>query len=247
MSQPNRHVPVVGMVGLVLAAIACTCGPLSQVSDAAATIQAAEGTIGAVATQGATFEAMATQTLGALTFEAPDVNATMTALFDTEQINPTSAAPTSVPGQSGEEYRQWAAAATARSEYSNPSWAASQAAGAPNTTGCGDIETAWASSSGTGVDWLQLDYSTGVIPTSIEIHETYNPGAIERIEVVDLQGVQHVIYDVDPEIVEECPRTLVVPVEQMEFPINQVIIYLDQTNHPGWNEIDAVELIGVLP
>lgn len=81
IKQHNQSKRILAMVGFLLVAIACTCGPLSQVTDASATLQSAQGTIGAVATQGATFEAMATQTLGALTVQAPELNATMTALF----------------------------------------------------------------------------------------------------------------------------------------------------------------------
>ncbi|MBZ0277204.1 MAG: hypothetical protein K8I60_13735, partial [Anaerolineae bacterium] len=46
--------------------------------------------------------------------------------------------------------RQWASSATATSEYSSPNWSAAQATGAPDTNGCSDLSTAWASASSTG-------------------------------------------------------------------------------------------------
>jgi hypothetical protein len=50
---------------------------------------------------------------------------------------------------------QWASSAKATSQYSSPLWAARQATHAPNTEGCGDRPTAWASKSEKGIDTLR--------------------------------------------------------------------------------------------
>jgi hypothetical protein len=45
----------------------------------------------------------------------------------------------------------------------------------------------------------------------------------------------------------DCPGVFVLEVEAIDFPIDTVTIYLDQTIGGGWNEIDAVELVGTVP
>lgn len=146
----------------------------------------------------------------------------------------------------GGELRQWASRASASSEYGSDSWAAFQATGAPNTyPQCGDIGTAWASSSSSGVEWLELEYDTAVVATRVEIYQTYNPGAIHQVELVDEANVTHVIYQAAPTLMSECPYILIIPVSDVDVPVKRLIIHIDQSTTANWNEIDAVELIGV--
>jgi hypothetical protein len=45
--------------------------------------------------------------------------------------------------------------------------------------------------------------------------------------------------------VGQCPFVLVIPVEA-DYASNTVIVTVDQTTSPGgWNQIDAVELVGI--
>jgi hypothetical protein len=162
-------------------------------------------------------------------------------------LDPDLGGPTLTPivGENG-ELSQWASTANASSQYGDTSWSALQAAGEPNTTDCGDYSTAWATGASNGVDWIELSYPVAVIPTTINIHHTYNPGAVVKVEVVDAEGTAHSIYDTQPEIVDQCPivETLDLTPTGIDFPVAKIIIHLDQTNHPGWDEIDAVQLIG---
>ena len=149
------------------------------------------------------------------------------------------------PVISGGELRQWAAFASASSEYGSDSWAAYQATGAPNTyPQCGDIQTAWASASSSGVDTLTLDYATPVVPTRLEIYQTLNPGAISKIELVDVNGNSHVIYGATPTVMDVCPFVLAITIDTVDVPVKRVIIHIDQSETGVWCEIDAVELIG---
>jgi hypothetical protein len=143
-----------------------------------------------------------------------------------------------------QEVRQWASSADASSQYAVDRWAAYQATGAPDTTSCGDIDTAWSSWDRAGIDWLQLEYSTPVVPTSIEIYQTYHPGAITHVELVDASGATHVVYENTPSVMDECPYTLVIPVEDVDFSVRELVIHVDQSTTSEWNQIDAVELIG---
>jgi len=140
--------------------------------------------------------------------------------------------------------RQWATGATASSQYGEDDYSAQQAIGAPNTMECGDIETAWASETSDGVDWLEVTFATAVVPTEINIRETNSPGFISRVEVKDEAGLYHTVWEGTPGAVEQCPRVLTVPVSGVNVRVNAVRINLDQRNGGWYNEIDAVELVG---
>ncbi|MGB9301910.1 MAG: hypothetical protein WCD51_15155 [Anaerolineae bacterium] len=141
--------------------------------------------------------------------------------------------------------RQWATGATASSQYGDDDYSAQQAIGAPNTMDCGDHETAWASQTSEGVDWLEVTFATAVVPTEINIYETYSPGAINKVEVKDEAGLYYTVWQGTPATVEQCPRVFTVSVSGVSAPVKAVRINLDQREGPYWNEIDAVELVGV--
>ncbi len=138
---------------------------------------------------------------------------------------------------------QWAVSAKASTEYSDPAWAAHQATGKPDTHQGGDIQTAWASKEqDAGDEWLELSYPTPVIPTLVRIHETFNPGAVSRIETQDVRGRWHVVWEgKDP--TRECPGWFEPKLKRCP-PSRVVRITIDSKSIAGWNEIDAVELIG---
>ncbi|NJN66632.1 MAG: PQQ-binding-like beta-propeller repeat protein [Chloroflexaceae bacterium] len=160
-----------------------------------------------------------------------------------------------VPGDStmtlpgGEEVRQWALSATASSEYGTDSWTAAQATGEPDTTTCGDYGTAWASSDSTTVEWLEVQFATPVTPTQVNIIQTYNPSQVSKVELRDTDGLYHEVYSAVPETVEApCPYTLSIPVEAADatYLADGVKITVDQSVvGTSWNEIDAVELVGM--
>ena len=145
----------------------------------------------------------------------------------------------------GGELVQYATSATASSEYSTPDWSARQAVGQPDTAACGDQPSAWASLHSGGKDWLSLTYDKAVIPTRIVIFETYHPGAISRVEVLDESGNPVSVYQAEPAILNQCPNELVIEVRDVKVPVRQVKLIIDQSNHNGWDEIDAVALFGM--
>lgn len=249
----RRLVVVVGAV-LALAALACVCGGLTNVGGrvveniAESTLEAGMGTIEAGLTEvGPTFEAGLTEIVPTLEAAQTDIGPTLEAAQT--QIGPTLEAqltqgfemPEDIPGM----LSQWAVAASASSQYGEDDWSANQATGEPDTTECGDIATAWASANGNGVDWLRVEYETPVIPVRIAIHETYNPGAIVKVETVATDGTTATVYEAQAAPVETCPRVLEVQTLGAFTEVSALIISLDQTNHTGWDEIDAVELVGI--
>jgi hypothetical protein len=131
-------------------------------------------------------------------------------------------------------------------QLQNPSsssgWGVDQATGPPNTSGFGDISSAWASATQDGQEeWLLLEFDR-VTPVSVHVHETYNPGAIVKITRVGLFGETVVWEGTDP-----TPPSSGGGVSKFRLAncgsTTQIKIYLDSPNVPGWNEIDAVALV----
>lgn len=157
----------------------------------------------------------------------------------------TGAAPTLVL-LGRQEIRQYAASAQADSEHDTFDGGAIQATGLPDTEGCLDARTAWSTSQPNSVGALMLLYAQPVIPTGIMVYQNFNPGFITRITITDLYGEIHVVYQTTPQPAPQCPFVLVVPIDDADYPGGVVTVYLDQTTSAGgWNQIDAVELIGI--
>ncbi len=163
---------------------------------------------------------------------------------------PNAAAATPVSGdplylQSG-QVSQWAAGAEASSEFANPEWAALQAVGEPDTTRCGDYATAWATAGSDTVETLVLTYTQAVHVVGINIVQSFNPNQVVRVELVGSFGRAATVYEGEPYQVDQpCPFILAIPVERTNARFDRLRITVDQSVLGlGWNEIDAVELIG---
>jgi len=124
-----------------------------------------------------------------------------------------------------------------------PNWSVLQAVGPPDTPGAGDIITAWASATtDTQKEWLILDYEKPVIPRQIDVHESYNPGALERVSIFNDAGEEVTIWQGTDPTPPGTPRGVSnIPVSA-NFKTSRIKIYLDSPRIPGWNEIDTVGL-----
>jgi len=142
--------------------------------------------------------------------------------------------------------RQWASDAEASSSYADPEWAAEQATGEPNTERCGDIQTAWAPSGSDSVEWLELQFDTPIYVTGVNIVQTFNPNQISKVELRGAFDRSLTIYEQAPVQVDQpCPYMLSITVEKTPTLYNAVRITLDQSVLGlGWNQIDAVQLVG---
>ncbi|NMB11316.1 MAG: hypothetical protein GX977_03420 [Firmicutes bacterium] len=144
----------------------------------------------------------------------------------------------------------WAIEATANSEYSNSRWSAAQMVGAPDTyPRYGDIDTAWTTAYMNTTDnvWADLQYAEAIIVEKIEIYETYNPGAITKVELIDEAGSSYEVWRGDAWIAPKQSRILRISNTRVETPIKRVRLYLDCSKIPGYNEIDAVGITGRRP
>jgi hypothetical protein len=126
------------------------------------------------------------------------------------------------------------------------SWGPEQVLGPPDTHEAGDRATAWAPAvqNGTGVEWLHVNYDRPVDISEIIVRETHNAGAIAKVAAVLPNGQETVVWEGT-----EPPSDRASPVD-MSFTVppgvqaQSVKVYLDRRRVPGWNEIDAVELVG---
>jgi len=118
-----------------------------------------------------------------------------------------------------------------------------QATGAPDTAQAGDIPTAWASlEPNAGAEWLQVDFDQAVTIAEVRIRESYNPGAVSKVVAILQDGKEHVLWEgLDPTV--DAPSDFVVKAEG-DVVSKSIKMYLDTTLKQGWNEIDAVELVG---
>jgi hypothetical protein len=141
-------------------------------------------------------------------------------------------------------FHQWAQSARASSEYTGGSWSAMQATGKPDTMSAGDAPTAWASLlADGGIEWLELTYENAVTPELVRVRETFNPGAVVRLEVLDPEGAWRQVWE-GKDTTRDCPGWLELPVPALPYPIRTIRVILDTASVPGWNEIDAVEVVG---
>jgi len=162
-----------------------------------------------------------------------------------ESLLLTQAAPTLALG-GYLELKQYAAAAAASSEYGSLDWGALQVTGPPNTPECGDFRSAWASAGPQDQATLTLYFAEAVTPTGLLVHETYNPDFVRQVTITDLFGEVHLVYQGAPQLTGICPFILVIPICDADYQGKIVSISLDQRgNTAGWNQIDAVELIGL--
>ncbi|MDX2608033.1 MAG: hypothetical protein QNK16_06610 [Woeseiaceae bacterium] len=122
-------------------------------------------------------------------------------------------------------------------------WAPKHATGAPNTLKAGDFATAWASKTKDGqAEWLELEYDEAIRATAVEIHETFNPGAVNKVSVYDSQGKEVTVWE-GVATPSTQPKKVFKIQFDIKFNIKRVKLYIDSPSVPGWNEIDAVGLI----
>src|SRR5262245_45116178 len=122
-------------------------------------------------------------------------------------------------------------------------WGPEQILGPPDTDHAGDLPTAWATlqADGTGTEWLWAGFDRPVSLAEVRIRESFNPGAISKVTAK--VGDQEIVLWEGMAAGGRAPRDFVVPISQ-NISAQAVVVYLDSNRVAGWNEIDAIELIG---
>lgn len=148
---------------------------------------------------------------------------------------------------------QWASDADASSSYASDiknktaSWSAPQMTGKPNVEKYGDNGYAWASKvQDKGLEWVELTFPKSVYASEIRVRQNYNPGAIIKIAFYDEKGNQDVVWD-NTDKTEYVPNKIqwfIAKFDKTDYKTKKVRITLATNTVKGWNEIDAVQLIG---
>jgi hypothetical protein len=102
---------------------------------------------------------------------------------------------------------------------------------------------AWSSKTAdSGIEWLQLTFANPVHATAVRVRESAGSGALIKIEVFDEKGAGHTVWsgtDATKDLnylIAEFPKTT--------FKTNRVKLTLATNVVSGWNQIDAVQLVG---
>jgi hypothetical protein len=142
---------------------------------------------------------------------------------------------------------QWAILATASSTYNDAQgqapWSANQATGAPNVDKYADDGKAWTSKTpDAGIEWLDLKYPKPVHANEVRVRESCGSGAVIKIELFDEGGLAHTVWAGNDPTTEL--NYLMVKFPKTAYKADRVKITLATNVIPGWNEIDAVQLVG---
>jgi hypothetical protein len=142
---------------------------------------------------------------------------------------------------------QWAIQAKASSTYQDAegaaAWSANQMTGAPNVEKYGDNGNAWApKTEDGGIEWIDLKFPKPVFATEVRVRESCGSGAIIKVELLDEQGTPHGVWAGNDPTTEL--NYFLVKFVKTTYKTDRVKVTLATNVVPGWNEIDAVQLVG---
>jgi hypothetical protein len=113
----------------------------------------------------------------------------------------------------------------------------------------GDIQTAWAPKSPNAkAEYITVGFSRKQYVNSIKIYETYNPGAVVEVQIHNAESDNwEVVFSEEP--ILDLPKES--RINNISFPmtnylVDQLKIIMQTQKVTGWNEIDAVEISGVI-
>ncbi|XP_056019555.1 uncharacterized protein LOC125669622 isoform X2 [Ostrea edulis] len=143
--------------------------------------------------------------------------------------------------------QQWASVVDSfSSQYDSTRWSANQILGPPKVfPDHGDIPGAWASKSCDSVEFVEIGFQEKVIPSAINIYETYHAGGVKRVMAKNPNGAWVELYKAD-RIKKISSSRIFSPVlsRGITFKTNKLRIEIDCSVARSWVELDAVELVG---
>jgi hypothetical protein len=163
------------------------------------------------------------------------------------------------PPQPPSEVRQWAFSASASDAYgglyggNRDDQSAYAATGEPDVDKCADSKRAWtASREDNGVQWLELGYEKEVYVSSVRVRESFGQGAVTKIEIMNNENASYMTLWEGKDKNKACLGYFEANYVLMDGNISKRMTpYLSDkvkitfdTDIKGWNEIDAVELVG---
>lgn len=151
---------------------------------------------------------------------------------------------------------QWAISAIASDSYgglgeNQDDQSAFSATGKPEINKCEDSKYAWTiSKENDGLHWIELTYNIPVYVNKVRVYENFNPGSVVKIELKKEDNYETMWEGTYK--TKQCPYVFEKEYSLTEgnitrnissFKTDTIKITIN-TDIPGWNEIDAVELIG---
>ncbi len=127
------------------------------------------------------------------------------------------------------------------------------AIGEPDVEECGESLSAWViGQEDDGLHWLELEFYDEVFVSNVKIKESWNPGSVSKVELKNKDEYVTIWEGVDTRRHPPCPGFFEVDYEGQEGNIStkmslfkaHTIKITFNTDVEGWNEIDAVQLIG---
>ena len=124
-----------------------------------------------------------------------------------------------------------------------PNYHPMRTAGPPNARLGRDDVNAWATrSEPMGRQWLELTYEKPQTVHTIRIIENCAPGAVAEVITIDPRGTRRTVWQGND------PTTTAgafdVRISETSYPVAAVRVVIDTNRRRGWNEIDAVEIVG---
>ena len=122
-----------------------------------------------------------------------------------------------------------------------------QMIGKPNVKAYGDDKNAWSpAEQNKGNEWIRASYTKTVNATEVRIRQNFGPGAVTKVELFDEKGQSHLIWEGTDNNKYEPNKIqyFVINFPKTKYKVKSVRVSLATNKVPGWNEIDAIQLIG---
>lgn len=133
------------------------------------------------------------------------------------------------------------------SQFAVNFWSAQQVLGEPDVFVYGDVPRAWAPHPRNGsTEFVQVAFDQPVFASGVTVRETFGNGMVFRVELLDVNGDTHVMWEgVDPSPQGQ-PFNFRVDCPQTPFLVSAVTVHTDtDTDLSHWEELDAIALHGV--
>jgi len=122
-----------------------------------------------------------------------------------------------------------------------------QMVGKPNVKAYGDDKNAWSPlEQNKGNEWIRASYKNTVNATEVRVLQNFGPGTISKVELFDDKGQPHLIWEGkdDNKYQPDKIQYFVISFSKTPYKVKSVRVTMATDRVPGWNEIDAIQLIG---
>ena len=122
-----------------------------------------------------------------------------------------------------------------------------QMVGKPNVKAYGDDKNAWSPlEQNKGNEWIRASYNNPVYATEVRVRQNFGPGTISKVELFDDKDQPHLIWQGkdDNKYAPGKIQYFVISFSKTPYKVKSVRVTMATDRVPGWNEIDAIQLIG---